>query len=141
MYDIVKIIDRMVQATEAKNTAQMLEFMGFSNSAASAWKRRKNIPDGSIAKVAERTGVSFEWLKTGEGEMRPLYEKQPLLPPELAEMVAESLAEWEGEKLEMSEGAILLVRLYNKMTPEQQRNILIEATSNIIAQGVELPEE
>lgn len=70
MYDYSKIIDRMVTAAGSENVAQMLEFCGFSSGAAGAWKRRGNVPDGSIAIAATRTGTSFEWLKTGEGEMR-----------------------------------------------------------------------
>ncbi len=65
------MISRMIQATKAKNTTQMLDMVGFSNSSASAWKRRGNIPEGSIARVAARTGVNLEWLKTGQGAMKP----------------------------------------------------------------------
>lgn len=94
-----------------------------------------------IARATIDTGVRELWLRTGEGEMRPLYEQQPLLPPMLAEMVAERLAEWGEEKLELSEGAVLLVKLYNRMNPEQQRDLLAQATMSIIAMDVEEPKE
>lgn len=32
-------------------------------------KSRENIPEGSLARVAYKTGVSVEWLETGEGEI------------------------------------------------------------------------
>lgn len=71
MMNVSEIIDRMIKASGAKNMTEMLSFMGFSHGAGSTWKRRGEVPDGSIAKVAESTGVDFKWLKTGQGEMRP----------------------------------------------------------------------
>jgi hypothetical protein len=71
MSDIEQIIERMIQSCGEKNAAKMSDYIGFSSGSVSQWRKRKNITDGSIAKVAAHTGVSFDWLKTGEGEMRP----------------------------------------------------------------------
>lgn len=80
------------------------------------------------------TKVNYAWLKTGEGEVRPKEEKQPLLPPELAELVAESLDGYNAKGVELSEGAALLVNLYNQMTAEDQRDMLVQASMRVIAQ-------
>lgn len=68
-------------------------------------------------------------------------QKQPLLPPELAGSVADILArndvkgaEGFGEKLDVSEGPALLVAIYNRMTAENQRDIIIQAIVRILAQ-------
>lgn len=55
-----EIISRMIQATGAKNQQEMLETMGFSAGLASKWKKRGNVPDGSIANLRhqKKQGVS-----------------------------------------------------------------------------------
>lgn len=141
MSDVSKIIERMIQASESKNMSQMLESMGFSDSSGSAWKRRGKIPDGSIAKVSELTGVSFVWLKTGEGEMRKSEIKHPLLPTEVAELVAKHLTGYEAKGRELSEGAVMLGILYDQMSQEDQGNILLLAAGMVHAKEEDKAEE
>lgn len=61
----------MIQAIGARNMAEMLRITGLSTAAGSTWRKRGSVPDGSIAKIAELSNVTFEWLKFGKGEMRP----------------------------------------------------------------------
>ena len=70
MSSIEEIISRMIIASGAKNQQEMIEKTGLSPGIASKWKKRGNVPDSGISKVAIVTGVTYEWLKTGEGEMR-----------------------------------------------------------------------
>ena len=65
------IIARMVEATGAKNQQEMLDIAGLATGLASNWKRRGRVPEKSIDKVAKVTGVSFQWIQTGEGMIRP----------------------------------------------------------------------
>ncbi len=55
-------------ACGVKNPAQMCDFIGIDRSSVSKWKTRKNVPNGSILKVSEKTGASIEWIKTGQGK-------------------------------------------------------------------------
>jgi hypothetical protein len=59
----------MIQALGARNMAEMLRITGFSTAAGSTWRKRGSVPDGSIARIAGLSNVSFEWLKFGRGEM------------------------------------------------------------------------
>jgi len=128
MYDYLEILDRMIQATGAKNAAKMLEFMGFSNSAASAWKRRKKIPDGSIAKVSERTGVSFQWLKTGEGAMRPSAGTIPAETNE-PELVRACDVEWSAghkpsEPLKLTQQEVMMVEFMRELDTQDRADVM-----------------
>jgi hypothetical protein len=112
MMNATEIIARMIKASGAKNMTEMLKLMGFSHGAGSTWKKRGDVPDGSIAKVAESTGVYFKWLKTGKGEMRPNREAigGDHLDPELARMVIAELQSSQGNaplQLTAEEAAIL----------------------------------
>jgi hypothetical protein len=112
MTKAAEIIERMIKASGEKNMTKMLKLMGFSHGAGSTWKKRGEIPDGSIAKVAESTGVYFKWLKTGRGEMRPHQEaiEGECLDPELARMVMAELQGSQGTtplQLTTEEAAIL----------------------------------
>lgn len=69
---ILSIVARMRQAVGAKDDAELCRIVPFSSGQTSTWKRaeRMNVPDNSIHKVASLTGVSFDWIKTGEGPMK-----------------------------------------------------------------------
>lgn len=49
--------------------ARMLE--GVTRGAVGNWERDQGIKEENIELIAERTGVSFEWLATGRGSMDP----------------------------------------------------------------------
>lgn len=127
MQDIDKIIRRMVQATGAKNMAQMLETMEFSNSTGSTWRRRKKIPDGSIAKVAELADVSFEWLKSGNGPMRQEAGRiagAEHLDADLARMViAEVQAEYGSQTIELTPQEITRALMIRTLPEEARQRV------------------
>ncbi len=111
MCDIESIINRMIYATGADNAAQMLAIAGFSSGSAGNWRRRKNIPEGSLARVATKAGVEIEWLKTGEGKqwsaVPPRYLEYFSLTPEEASAADKELKALPG-------------RARNPVTKEQQ---------------------
>ncbi len=59
----------MIHAADAKNMAEMLRVCGLGKSSGSTWKKRGSIPEGSLARVASKTGCDLEWLRTGQGKM------------------------------------------------------------------------
>jgi len=67
--EVDDIVLRLIAATRARNSAEMLRKLGFSSGLASQWRRRGVVPDGALAKAAQLTGVDFHWLRTGEGGM------------------------------------------------------------------------
>lgn len=126
------IIDRMVIAPEAGSQAEMLRIIGISNSLASAWKRRGKVPDGSLAKVAERTGVRLEWLKTGEGEMRA---QAAALDPETLQAVIEAVEEHlQSNKQQMAPAkkAELIVTLYEMFSEDENKQIDKKTVAKLI---------
>ena len=71
MSNLDEMINRMVSACGVKNASQLAEVLDISPSAASQWKRREKIPEGIAARVARISGVSLEWIISGEGEKFP----------------------------------------------------------------------
>lgn len=121
-----EIISRMIQATGAKNQQEMLETMGFSAGLASKWKKRGNVPDGSIAKVAGVAGVTFHWLKTGEGEMRPS-QVAGHSDPAVQALVEDELTGTETT-LQLTGRELRLIRLFRGATPDRQQRLYDLAT-------------
>lgn len=68
MSEINDVIQRMISACGVKNSSQLAEVLGLSQSATSQWKRRKIIPEGIAAKVATLTGTNLQWILSGDGE-------------------------------------------------------------------------
>lgn len=135
MNDVGNIIARMVLATSAKNTTEMLRIAGLSSGAAGAWKRRGGVPDGSIAKVAERTGVSFEWLKTGEGEMRAAGQAEGnYLDPELARVVMAEIKGRQGkEAMQLTAREASRLEMIRDLSEEEQKQIEYEIMTAWVA--------
>lgn len=115
--------------------AEMLRFAGFSNSAGSVWKKRGSVPDGSLVKLSEITDVSFTWLKTGEGEMRPVAQERTSLPPEVTALVAEQLGGYQAKGHDLSEGAVILGVLYDQMSSESQTEMMRAAAAFLVEDG------
>ena len=67
---IDEIINRMVAAAGVNNQAQLAAYINKHRSTVSGWKARQTVPDDMIEIVALKSGVRFEWIKTGEGEMK-----------------------------------------------------------------------
>jgi len=136
MHAVDKIISRMIQATGAKNMADMLRIAGFSSGSGSMWKRRDVLPDGSIAKVAELTGVSFEWLKTGEGEMRPTKNvtEGDYLDPDLARMVMAEIQGRQGkEPLQLTAGEAAILEMIRDLPEDDRKRVEYEIMTAWVA--------
>lgn len=97
---ISKIIERMCFATNAKNTVKLSKLLGYkSTGTISGWKKT-GVPDSAIAKVSEISSYRFEWIKSGEGDMRA--------PPDRGH----SIIREEHERL---------ITAYDASSPETQR--------------------
>jgi len=125
----------MVQAVGANNMAEMLRLAGLSTATGSIWKKRGNVPDGSIAKVAELSGVSFRWLKTGEGEMRPAEKSEGnYLDPELARVVMAEIKGRQGkEPMQLTARQASLLEMISDLPEEEQKRIEYEIMTAWIA--------
>ena len=87
------IISRMVEAAKAKNPTEMSRITGLGKGSVSAWRARGKVTDAGISDVSEATGVAFEWLKTGKGEMRTNANADPI-----EEMINEKLNGYTADK-------------------------------------------
>lgn len=68
MRDLVAIIDRMKEALDVKTDIELARALGIKgNGVVSTWKHRNRIPYKECDVISQKTGVSFEWLLSGEG--------------------------------------------------------------------------
>lgn len=65
-----RVFSRMMKAVGTNKAADVAEALGISQSSVSGSKRRGNIPDSWYAIIADKFGVSIDWLRTGDGEMK-----------------------------------------------------------------------
>lgn len=63
-------IDRAKIAIGAKSDSDLARWLGFATSVISGYRRRETVPLEQCIKIAERTGVSLDWLILGKGEMK-----------------------------------------------------------------------
>lgn len=84
------LIERLFQATNAKNDSELSRLLGLSSAAVYKAKLAGSIPPAWIIKIAERFKVSADWLLFGYGSMRR-EEKAALIPAEEATASPEDL--------------------------------------------------
>jgi hypothetical protein len=116
MQTIDKIIERLIIASGAKNQSEMLRIIGFSSATASSWKNRGEIPQGSLKRAAITCNVNFDWLMTGEGEMKSTGQSV-LLDRELMQeaIITIGIVEDElGIKLKPEKRAELVMMIYDE---------------------------
>jgi hypothetical protein len=65
-----QVFERMIDAVGGKRAADLAGALGISQASVSGAKRRNNIPDSWYLIIADKYGVSSDWLRTGEGEKR-----------------------------------------------------------------------
>lgn len=63
-------IDRALAATQSKTDSELARFLGVAQSAIPGYRRRETLPLEQFIKIAERTGVSLDWLILGKGEAK-----------------------------------------------------------------------
>lgn len=64
-------IDRAKAAIGIKTDSDLARWLDVSTSVISGYNRRQTVPLEQCTKIAEKTGVSLDWLILGKGEMRP----------------------------------------------------------------------
>jgi len=69
MNNYSEIIDRMKTALDAKTFKELAEKIGVASYTIDNWKKRKAVPEKNLLKCAELTGVSYNYLKTGEKDI------------------------------------------------------------------------
>lgn len=111
------IYSRIKQAREHSGLTQssLAMMVGVKRSSANQWESsalRKEPCTVNLIKIAEITGVSFEWLATGRGEMA--WEVR----------VSESTPEYN----QPTPRELLLLRLFRKL-PERKQKALVEFLS------------
>lgn len=96
-------IERGKQATKAKTDLELADFLEVNPSSVAGYRRRNTLPLEQGIKIAERTGVSLDWLFLGKGDMHP--------------QAAD--ADETGTKK-------MLLQAWEQLTPEQQDGIMIQ---------------
>lgn len=76
-----KQMERLLQATGAKNEAELSRILGLTSQSVYKARQSKQIPASWMPKVAARFGVSTDWLFFGHGSMRPNPELTQSLSP------------------------------------------------------------
>jgi hypothetical protein len=64
------VLERLAVVLGAKTSQSLGEQLGVSPQTVSSWKARESVPYAQCVDVAERYGISLDWLLTGEGPMR-----------------------------------------------------------------------
>lgn len=102
----------MRAAAGVKRDADLARFLGLERDRVAKWGARDSKPWAECLQLAQQTGVSLDWLMTGEGDMRrgaPADDAPAgavVIPPELAHAVrrvralVEMLAQMDGQDLE-----------------------------------------
>ena len=127
MQDFEGIIRRMLTALNAKNTVHLADLIGTSQSTISTWRMRKKVPESSIGKVTKLANVSYEWLETGEGEMRPAKAGETAaLNLQLVRAVVEAVLEHlekEDKDLDPATVGDLVVTLYEEFSETKEKKV------------------
>ena len=64
------MIERAKIAVNAKSDADLARYLGVSTPVVSGYRQRQTVPLEQCVKIAERTGVSLDWLILGKGERK-----------------------------------------------------------------------
>ena len=64
-------VERAKKALGVKTDSALATELGVAQSAIGGYNRRNTVPLEQCIKIAERTGVSLDWLILGKGEMKP----------------------------------------------------------------------
>ena len=127
MIGVDQIISRMILAVHASNMAEMLRIAGLSTAAGSTWRKRNNVPDGSVAKVAKISSVSFEWLKTGEGEMlaKGSGKTAGQIDPAMAQDIVKQLkAKCADKAIELTGEELMAVQMLRDLSDHDRQRVM-----------------
>ena len=135
MTTIDNIIRRLIDASGAKSQAEMLRILGFSGATASTWKKRGEIPEGSLKRASIACNVNLEWLLSGEGEMRPDEATDKAADLKTLRAVVEAVEEHlqgEGKNLAPAKKAELIAMLYEMFAEEENRQVDKKTVAKLI---------
>ena len=68
--DAVKIIERMLIATDCKNPAELARLLQTGPATVANWKKRNMAPYKEIYNISRQFGYSMDWILTGKGESK-----------------------------------------------------------------------
>ena len=74
--DDAPILERAKHALSAKSDYELSKLLGISTSAMSGYRKRQSLPMEQCIKIAEKTGVSLDWLILGKGDPKPQHQPQ-----------------------------------------------------------------
>jgi len=66
-YIASEVIERMIEATDMKNAAQLARKLDVASSLVATWKKRNTIPYKEIFEISREFGFSMDWMLTGKG--------------------------------------------------------------------------
>jgi len=89
MRDILKIIERMRLAANVDNDVQLANYLNIKANTITTWKARRKVPYEHLDEISQNESVSFDWLLTGNDEMRKTEGQLPLVAEESPTYVAE----------------------------------------------------
>lgn len=133
------ITKRMCLAVNVKNTVKLAEYLGYrSTGTISGWKKAGAVPDSVIAKISEKTSIHFDWLKTGEGEMRPgeatskTSLSDDLQTMRLTIQAVEEYLQAEGKQLPPAKKSELITTLYEMFIEDEDRKVDKKTVAKLI---------
>ncbi len=68
--DFEPTLDRMKTACRAKSDKMLADALDVKHSTITTSRRRGAVPASWLLTISDKTGVSVDWLRTGEGEMK-----------------------------------------------------------------------
>lgn len=129
--EIDEILLRVADALGAKNDLEIAKIIGSkSTGLVSNWRKSKKVPDGALSKISQKSGVSIQWLKTGEGEMRPS-QVAGHSDPAVQALVEDELTGTETT-LQLTGRELRLIRLFRGATPDRQQRLYDLATEDYL---------
>lgn len=130
------IIKRMMLACGVEKSTELADFLGKNQSTISRWRDREKVPDGAIAQVAAMTKVNYDWLLTGEGEMRPTKGEAEgdYLDPDLARMVMAEIQGRQGkEPLQLTAGEAAILEMIRDLPEDDRKRVEYEIMTAWVA--------
>ena len=99
-------VDRAKTALSVTTDTALAKALGLSQSVVGGYNRRQTVPLEQCIKIAERTGVSLDWLILGKGEMAGGRPSESAAPPPDVQML---LTGWQGLSTEAKGEVLALV--------------------------------
>ncbi len=133
---------RQIRKERKITQVKLAEHLGISQGFLSAMEQGKKAPGSAVLiALSKFFDVNAQWFLTGEGKKyasHATYDLHDLLPPKLTEIVADKMARYGKDPVDISEGAIVLVSLYNLLSHAEQRDLIAHAAKQVISTKADL---